>query len=307
MDPGAPPDAGRVDQFVLATVALKGHADTVPGRAGLIVDHQPVLAEQAVDERRLAHVRTPHDRDLQRLRRIGGICRRLVVGVESGQRRLHHRGHAVAVGGGNGGGRAESQRVKLRVHEFGIESFALVRRQNGALCVASRKIGDVLVGRGEATAPVHEYDRDVGLGERSHRLFRHALVDFRFTAREPAGVDDDVGTGPDPTESVLAIPGQSRVIRDQRIAGSGQPIEQRRLADVRPADDSDYRQHGIGGPLVGLVLFRFGLLGLGHGEGRNLAGLALQVQDAADDDRPTRDHAFADPPSRNRFARPGIE
>ena len=58
VDPGPAPDAGGVDQHVFAVVAFEGHLDCVTRRTGLVIDDEPVLTQQAVDERRLADVRS---------------------------------------------------------------------------------------------------------------------------------------------------------------------------------------------------------------------------------------------------------
>jgi hypothetical protein len=54
----AAPDPGGIDQNVRPPVALERHGHAVPGRARLVVDHQAILAQQAVHERGLADVGT---------------------------------------------------------------------------------------------------------------------------------------------------------------------------------------------------------------------------------------------------------
>ena len=55
---------GGVDQRVLLVVTLERDVDTVAGGAGLVVDDYPVFTEHAVDQGRLADVRTADDGDL---------------------------------------------------------------------------------------------------------------------------------------------------------------------------------------------------------------------------------------------------
>ena len=63
LDARTAPHAGRVDQRVAAAVALERHVDRVARRARLVERDQALLAEQAVDQRRLADVRPADHRD----------------------------------------------------------------------------------------------------------------------------------------------------------------------------------------------------------------------------------------------------
>ena len=81
--------AGGVDQRVAAAVALEIEVDRIARRARLVEGDHPLLAEQRVDERRLADVRPADDRDLDR--RVG-------VGAIVGQRRLAGSSGAAAAG-----------------------------------------------------------------------------------------------------------------------------------------------------------------------------------------------------------------
>ncbi len=58
-------NAGRIDQQVLAIVALERHGDAVPRRAGLIEDDEPLFAQQSIRERRFANVGSTDDGDAQ--------------------------------------------------------------------------------------------------------------------------------------------------------------------------------------------------------------------------------------------------
>ena len=57
LDARAAPHAGRVDQRVAPAVALERHVHRIARRARLVERDQALLAEQAVDQRRLADVR----------------------------------------------------------------------------------------------------------------------------------------------------------------------------------------------------------------------------------------------------------
>jgi hypothetical protein len=47
----------------------------------------------------------------------------------------------------------------------------------------------------------------------------------------------------------MAVARQPRHVGDERVAAPRQPVEQRGLADVRPADDRYDREHGYAGML----------------------------------------------------------
>ena len=81
--------------------------------------------------------------------------------------------------------------------------------------------------------------------------------------QQPAGIDDHVGHGPEATEAVLAVARESRYVRDDGIAGAGEHVEQRRLADIRPADQGDDRQHGAALPGSAVPAVYLGSAGVG--------------------------------------------
>ena len=59
---------------------------------------------------------------------------------------------------------------------------------------------------------------------------------------ETAGVDDPHLAAEVIGLAVAAIARQARRVVDERGAPADEPVEQRRLADVRPADDRDERR-----------------------------------------------------------------
>jgi len=58
---------------------------------------------------------------------------------------------------------------------------------------------------------------------------------------EAAGVDDQEGPLAEPAIAVMAVTREAGLVGDQRVARLGQPVEQRRLADVGPAHQSQCR------------------------------------------------------------------
>ena len=107
----------------------------------------------------------------------------------------------------------------------------------------------MLVGRGEPGARVdHEQDRvaidERGLGLRAHAPDERIGIAFL----ETGGVDDGEGEVRQSGFALATIAGDARLVVDQRQPAPDQPIEQRRLADIRPADDRDLGAHVISRP-----------------------------------------------------------
>ena len=103
----------------------------------------------------------------------------------------------------------------------------------------------ILVARGEARPPVHPQQDQVGLLDGLQGLARDQGVEPVLALREPAGVDHDPGPGADARAAVLAVAREAGLVRDEGLARSGQVVEQRRLAHVRPADDGDDRDRAF--------------------------------------------------------------
>ena len=125
-------------------------------------------------------------------------------------------------------------------------AFRLVGDDDDRLAGAAHRLRKMLVGGGEPGARVdHEQDR-VAIDERCFRLRAHAPGErFRIALFEAGGVDDGEGKVRDPALALAAIAGDARLVVDERQPAPDQPIEQRRLADVRPADDRDLGAHVV--------------------------------------------------------------
>ena len=91
----------------------------------------------------------------------------------------------------------------------------------------------------------HEQDR-VAIDKRCFRLRAHAARErLQIAFLEACGVDDGEGKVRDPALALAAVAGDARLIVDQGQPAADQPVEQRRLADVRPADDRDLGAHVV--------------------------------------------------------------
>jgi hypothetical protein len=105
-----------------------------------------------------------------------------------------------------------------------------------------QQLGHLAVDGGHALARVDDERHDVGLVERAQRLLAHGGQDAGRERIEAARVDDaEAGRAP-LAHAVTAIARDARLVLDQRGLPADQPVEQRRLADVRPAQQRDQRQ-----------------------------------------------------------------
>src|SRR5581483_4543449 len=95
---------------------------------------------------------------------------------------------------------------------------------------------------GDADGRVHHQQHDVGLAHRGLRLAADLRVEGVTLAGKPAAcVDHDEGAAPPLGFDLLAIACDARLLLDDRDATADDAVEQCRLADVRPADNRDYR------------------------------------------------------------------
>jgi hypothetical protein len=120
-----------------------------------------------------------------------------------------------------------------------------VRRDDDGPPRPAQEVGDVAILLGKPCSRVDEKDDDVGLGDRLARLLRHLVQDAVLRDRlEPAGVHHQERPVADAAARVVAVAREPGVVGNERRAGPGQPIEERRLADVGTADDDEGREHG---------------------------------------------------------------
>ena len=243
LHPGAPPQPRGVDQQERPPIALEGHQDAVARGAGLLARDHPLLPEQPIDERGLAHVRSADDCDADGAR----VGLRHLLRLEAREHVLHELLAPLTVAGGDGERLAESERMEVRGHHVGVEPLGLVEDERDRLSGAAQLARHELILRREPGARVGEQQQPIGLGDRTLGLGAHLRLDAARVLDEPAGVDDDAGNRTHPAEAVLPVARESGHVRHDGVARSGEHVEERRLADVRPADEGDHGQHGRGG------------------------------------------------------------
>ena len=105
-------------------------------------------------------------------------------------------------------------------------------------------LGDRAVAGGEAGAAVDHEDHRVGFGDRLLGLARHLDIDALGGGLEAAGVDDEEGPAAEAALAVVPVARYARQVVHDGVAAAREPVEEGRLADVRPPDQGDDRLHG---------------------------------------------------------------
>ena len=152
--------------------------------------------------------------------------------------------HALAMLGGNLDGIAEAERVGFHRADFAVLALALVGDQHHRLVGAAGEIGKGAVVRRQAGAGVdHEHQR-VGKRDRGFGLLLHPRGQRALGALvEAGGIDDGEFEIAEPPLALAAVAGDAGLVIDQRELLPDQPVEQRRLSDIGPADDGDREGH----------------------------------------------------------------
>ena len=183
----APPQAGRVDEHEGRVAALQHRVDRVARRARDLGDDHPLAADELVEERRLADVRPPEDRDPDRL----GADRDLARAGQARDDLVEQVAGAVAV--------QPRQRPRLpepEPMEHGRVGIAarivdLVREHDHGALGGAEDHGELLVARRDPGAGIDDEQHEIGLVDRGLGLLgdlgaEHAALDLVDTA----GVDE---------------------------------------------------------------------------------------------------------------------
>ncbi len=161
------------------------------------------------------------------------------------QHQVHEVRNTVAVHRRNRERIAQPQRMELRGDHRQHHPFGLVDDEpDFAACFAQLAADDPVLVR-QAGARIHHEQHGVGLVHRLARLPRHLVVNAVLRHRlETAGVDHQIRLVADAAVTVMAVARNARRIGDDGVARAREPVEQRRLADIRPADYHDGGFHG---------------------------------------------------------------
>src|SRR5262249_22918455 len=230
-------NAGGIDQNVRLALVDERRIDGVARGAGLIVDEHTLGAHHGVDERRLADVGPADDRDGHGTLAAGGDGRRRCAITQ----RLEHGGDAAAMVGRAAERLAKTEAVEIDHGRFLGGVVDLVGNEHHRLVGFAQQACDLLIERGRAGARVHEEGDQIGVLDRGQHLATHALDErLRGPGIEPAGVDDGRLPALEVNLAVQTIARHARYVAHEGLPATDEPIEQRRFADVRSADDGDY-------------------------------------------------------------------
>ena len=153
---------------------------------------------------------------------------------------------------------------------FAITSTGLLR--------LAEDLRDLLVPGRDPDLGVDDEEDEVRLGDRLARLDGDRARDRRLVGDvDAAGVDQEEALAGPLDDELLAVARDAGRLVDDRLAGAAQPVDERRLADVREADDRDgaeqrRRRSRLGGEVVvvrllvgGVVQKVVSCLVVGHG------------------------------------------
>ena len=169
--------------------------------------------------------------------------------------RRHNRvqkiSRSVAVHGGDRDRIAEAEPVELIRGGVVLRVVDLVGDHDDRLVRAAEDRRDFLVARRHAKPCVHDEEDEVGLLDRSLRLLRDVACEGRRISHVDApSVDEDEALPRPLAHDLLTVARHPGSLEDDRLAGRGQPVDERGLADVREADDRDRPQEGSGHPAL---------------------------------------------------------
>ena len=172
--------------------------------------------------------------------RFGSLGQQAVtLGAPVLQAFLHQRVHAVTMGGGNGHGHTQPQRMELGSGDRAGDALALVDGQHDLAGRAAQLLGDLLVtGQQALTAIDHEDDHvglDDGLTGLTGHLFGHA----------GGGHHDTLAV--ERSRAIVPVTGEARNVGHQGVARARQAVEQGGLAHVGPPHQRDNRYRWIHG------------------------------------------------------------
>src|SRR5262249_43858627 len=142
---------------------------------------------------------------------------------------------------------AETEPIGIKCASLAGAAFAFIGDENDALASLANHVRERTICSGGAGSRVNQKQNGIGLGDRRRcvRLHRsgEALAPGVFQA---GGTDHLEGEIAELCVAFTPIPRHSRPIVDEREPAANEPVEQRRFANVRPADDRNGKGHGRG-------------------------------------------------------------
>jgi hypothetical protein len=149
---------------------------------------------------------------------------------------------------------AQPEPVELEGVRVATRIVDLVRHEDDRLARPAENARDLLVSRRHAGARVGHEDDQIGLLHRAPRLLRNLTRERRGIGDvDAARVHEDEPLPRPLADDFLAIPRHTGGLEHDGLTCRGEAVDQRRLADVREADDGDRAQErGAHRPAFGL-------------------------------------------------------
>ncbi len=224
----------------------KIRVDRIAGRAGHIADEHALLAQNTIDQRRLADVRPPHNRNP----RLGRL-RFLLFRVPFGQP-LDHFVEEIAdtqpMLRGNFHHRLESELVEIEGARFRAFVVGFVDRDDDRTALCPNRLGDFEIGRHQPLPAIDDEHEERRIFERAPAVLQHLLLKRILALAEHAGRVGQQKRNVLPVGGVLDdIAGRpGRRIHDCP-PGAGYTVKKCRFPDIRAPDEDDcgelFRSH----------------------------------------------------------------
>ena len=227
-----------VDESPDLAVQFDQRVHRIHGGAGDVVHHRTLVARQPVQQRTLADVGLADQRHPSWTALAGAQFGDLGQHADD---RVEQIGYPATVYRADRMRLPEPQRPQRGRVGFALVAVDFVGGQKHRLARATQDTCGRLVAGGRADDGIHHQDDGIG-GTHGHRgLFGHQLLQALGVGLPSPGVlHHESATGPQRVvgDAVTGHPGH---VLDHRFAPAQYPVDQRRLADVRPAD---HRHHG---------------------------------------------------------------
>jgi hypothetical protein len=163
--------------------------------------------------------------------------------IEFGQGVLNQFTNAISMCGRDRKGLPQPERPEIGNRLLPRHALGLVDRKQYPRGRTAQLIGDIAVACRHAAAPVDHEDHKISLDHCLARLSGHlrgnAVTCNRLKA---ASVDHDKTSVTISPLAIMTIAGQARNVVNQGISTAGEPVEERRLADVWSTDDRNDRR-----------------------------------------------------------------
>jgi hypothetical protein len=153
----------------------------------------------------------------------------------------------VAVHGRDGNRVAEAEPVELECLGLAPGLVDLVRDQEDRLARAAEDRRQLFVARCDPRPRVDDEQHEVCLGDRAARLLDDLLRQRRGVGDvDPARVDEQEALARPLADDLFPVSGHAGCLVDHGLTRSRQAVDERRLADVREADNGDGAEEFLG-------------------------------------------------------------